>query len=91
MKNLEIKEMFYMKRKYRELIKATPEYIDKLETVCNLEDELRDALTQEQLNLYEKLIEVIEEINCKEVDFFFEKGFKLGLHMGVEAIENKYI
>ncbi len=88
MKKSVIKDIFYGERGYRELIKPPRRNADNLDRICQLEDKLKNELTPQQFVLHEKFIKAIEENCCNEVDYYFVEGFKLGLLIGIETMED---
>lgn len=53
----------------------------------DLYDELKNKLTPELLSLHEKVVDIIHTDHCKETDFYFAQGFKLGLLIGLECAD----
>lgn len=59
-----------------------------LNIVCAAYDELKEKLSPELLNLHQKLVDALEGNWSSELDFYFVEGFKLGLQIGIECMEN---
>ena len=57
------------------------------ETVCAAHDELKEKLNPELFALHEKLFDALESDYNDEIDFYFVEGFKLGLLIGIECVE----
>ena len=65
-----------------------PEKDDANEKIsCDIYDELKEKLTSEQLKLHQKFVDSIDFSWSEEVDFYFVQGFKLGLLIGIECME----
>ncbi len=83
MKNSVIQEF----RTFRETLRKSNFNEKNHNLICQLYDKLKKQLSKEQLEIHERLIGAIEKNFCDEVDFYFAKGFKLGLLIGVECFE----
>ena len=59
------------------------------EAVSNAYDELQRKLTPELVELHEKITEALESDYNEEIDFYFAEGFKLGLFIGIESMEEE--
>ncbi len=89
MKKSVIKDIFYGKKGYREVIQPPQKDMENLELICELEDKIKSKFSPEQLDLHNKFVDAIEKNCCDEVDFYFVEGFKLGLLVGIEAMEDE--
>lgn len=56
--------------------------------VCQTYDELKEKLSPEMFTLHQKLVDALEDDWAEAVDFYFAEGFKLGLAIGVECMED---
>ena len=54
--------------------------------LCRISDELKEKLPPELFELHQKFIDALQNDLCDEVDFYFAEGFKLGLLIGVECM-----
>lgn len=55
--------------------------------VCEAYEELEKKLSPELFKLHEKFADALEGQLVKEIDFYFVEGFKLGLLIGIECME----
>lgn len=87
MKKSAIRDIFNGLKGHRETMNM-PDY-DKgnMEIVCNAYDELKEKMSPELFSLHRKLVDALEENWCEEVDFHFVEGFKLGILIGMECME----
>ena len=51
-------------------------------------DELKAKVSPEQFAVFEKFENAIHKDSIEEVDFYYKEGFKLGLQLGIECMEN---
>lgn len=88
MKKSVIKDIFYGFRGHRETMNMPKDIInDNMSIVCDTYDELKEKISPELLNLHQKLVDSLENEWSEEVDFYFAEGFKLGVLIGVECME----
>ncbi len=83
-----IKEVFYGNRGYKETLVFLKKDEKRLDKICELEDELREKLTPEQFDLHQSFVSLIDEGCVEETDYYFVEGFRLGLLIGIECMEN---
>ena len=64
------------------------EYKENMKTACGIYDELQEKLSPELFELYERYTDASDDSWMDEIDFFFVEGFKLGLRVGIECIDD---
>jgi len=64
---------------------GVPDYDAKSLDICI---ELEEKLNQEQLELFNRYNNEAAKESLSEVSFYYQKGFKLGLLLGLECLEN---
>ena len=89
MKKSVIKDIFNGFRGHYETLRMTrtEEYQKNTEIASDAYEELKKKLSPELFELHERLTEVSEKNACNELDFHFVEGFKLGLLIGIECME----
>lgn len=87
MKRSAIKDIFNGFKGYRETMNIPNESKKDLDVVCNTCDELKEKLSPELFNLHQKFVDALESGWAEEVDFYFAEGFKLGVLIGIECME----
>ena len=63
------------------------EYKKLLELICRNEEKLRDTMTDEQKELFEKYTDCVHEYQTITDCLLFRSSFKLGARMIVEIME----
>lgn len=58
-----------------------------LDKISKTYEELQNKLSPDLFELLQKHISAQEESWCNEIDFYFVEGFKLGLQIGVECMD----
>ena len=83
-----IQDLYYGRiSPYEMSISTTPEY-QKLKALANKnEDLLREALSDEQKELLEKLIECITDISSISERDMFINGFRLGMKLMIDVMK----
>ncbi len=66
-------------------------YNENLNEICNLFDEINAKFPPKLLNLNHKLIDLIEANYCELSDFYYVEGFKLGLRVGIECLQENNV
>ena len=56
--------------------------------LSNAYDELVAKLSPELLKLHQNFADALEDNYCEEIDFYFVEGFKLGILMGIECLQD---
>ena len=87
MKTSVIKDIFNGFKGHIETMSMPKEGREHIKTVCETYDELEHKLSPELLELYKKHTDALEGDWNEQVDFYFVEGFKLGLRIGVECME----
>lgn len=82
-----ISDIFNGVRGHRETMTIPKEERKHIGMVCDIYDELKVKLSPELLNLHQKFVDALEGNWSEEVDFYFVEGFKLGLLIGIESME----
>lgn len=88
MKKSAIKDIFNGTRGDMETMKMPQKRNENLDIVCDYIDELKEKLSPELFALHENVINGLESNFIEEVNFYFVEGFKLGLLIGVECMED---
>lgn len=88
MKKSVIKDIFHGFRGHIDTINIPKEDKVKSGIICNTYDELEEKLSPEHLKLHRKLIDALENDWAVDVDCYFAEGFKLGLLIGIECMED---
>ena len=83
-----IKAIFNGERGTAERMSMTEEEHNLMSVVSDTYDELLNALAPEQKKLHEKFIDARESAFCEELDNHYVEGFKLGLLIGIECMED---
>jgi len=68
-------------------IKVTKDYQKVLSISCDAHREFNKKLSPELLKSHEKLMEVHDASWLEETDAYFFEGFKLGLRIGIECMD----
>lgn len=87
MKKSAIKDIFHGLRGNIEGMGTPKNDKENLSIVSDTYDELKEKLSPELLNLHQKLVDALESDWSEEVDFYFTEGFKLGVLIGIECME----
>lgn len=88
MKKSVIIDIFNGFRGHRETMNMPKDNIkENMGIVCDTYDELKEKLSPELLTLHQKLVDSLENEWSEEVNFYFVEGFKLGLLIGIECLE----
>ena len=87
MKKSVILDIFNGFRGHRETMNNMQKNKENAEISCSTYDELEQKLSPELFKLHQKLIDALELNWSDEVDFYFVQGFKLGLLIGIECME----
>lgn len=86
--NSVILDIFNGVREHRETMNMPQDVIRKnMNAVCDSYDELKENLSPQLLNLFQKHVDSLEDNWSDELDFYFVEGFKLGLLIGIECME----
>lgn len=89
MKKSVIKDIFNGYRGCRDTMNMPKDFVKKnMGIVCDTYDELKEMLSPEVLILHQKFVDALEGNWSEELDFYFAEGFKLGLLIGIECIDN---
>ena len=85
-----IEDLYYGRiSPYEMSISATPEY-QKLKALADRnEDLLREALSDEQKELLEKLIESVTDISSISERDMFIAGFRLGMKLMIDVMKDE--
>lgn len=83
-----IKDIFYGNRGNLETIKMTKEVENLYGVFSDAYDEFVKELTPQQLAILETCMEARENVLSEEIDVFYIEGFKLGLRIGIECMED---
>ncbi len=71
---------------YDKHIKKDSEYGKLLHGLCEREDQLQKELTEKGKSLYTDIQDVQSAMNAKENQAAFEKGFRLGIGLLLDAL-----
>ena len=83
-----ILDIFNGFRGHRETMSFPKDFVRKnMGLVCDTYDELKEKISPELLELHQKFVDALEKNWSEELDFYFIEGFKLGLHIGIECME----
>lgn len=88
MKKSVIKEVFNGFRGTAELMAMTEEEHKLLSVASDTYDEFLKELTPKQKELHDKFIDARESASCEELDNYYVEGFKLGLLIGIECMDD---
>jgi hypothetical protein len=88
MKKSVILDIFNGNRGHIETMKMPKDNSEKGDKLCNTYDELKEKLSPETYKLHEKFVDELSRDYNNEVDFYFAEGFKLGLLIGIECMED---
>lgn len=81
-----IKEIFDGEKGFRETM-IMPKDEEQSAKIYEMHERLKRTLSPRLYELHNKFVFALEEGWCKEIDFYFAEGFKLGLRVGVECME----
>ncbi len=56
--------------------------------LCDSYDKLLAALSPDVLKIHDKYRAALESLHVEDIDFYFAEGFKLGLLVGIECMED---
>ena len=87
MKKSIIRQLFNGQRGMANLMKMTDEEHRLISIVSDTYDELINELTPKQKELHDKFIDARDGACCEEADTHYVEGFKLGLLIGIECME----
>lgn len=88
MKKSIIKDIYYGERGGCETIKESKEYWGFIEQAAKISGELTETLTEKQKELFKKLELAEMEIESETAVAHFAEGFKIGLLIGIECVED---
>lgn len=60
-----------------------------LDTLTTDHKNLISSLSPELLALHDKFVNSLELVHLQDVDFYFTQGFKLGLQIGIETMQDE--
>ena len=88
MKKSVIRAIFHGNRGQMETMQAFSEaYQEAASKRCDAYDAMKEKLDPEQLELQQKFSDAQEDIWYEEVNYYFVEGFKLGVLIGIECME----
>lgn len=82
-----IQDIFHGVRGGMETMYPSKEDIKCLDTLSDTYDEMLSKLSPELCELQQRFIEALEKNHLSEIDFFYTEGFKLGVLLGIECME----
>lgn len=85
MKSSAIKQIF---QDASNSMKLTEEERELLSVVSDTYDELLKELTPRQKQLHDKFIDAREDSFCEEMENIYKEGFKFGLRLGIECMDD---
>jgi len=68
-------------------VKITKDYHNALSASCDAHHDFNKKLSPELTELHKKFIELHDSCWIEEIDAYFIEGFKLGLRIGIECME----
>ena len=83
-----IKEIFYGRKGVVDTILMPKEHFKNKDKFNSLHEELSAKLSPELWELHKKAVDIIEDNIAEELEIYFAQGFKLGLQIGVECLED---
>lgn len=84
-----IKDIFHGFRGHMDTMQMPKEHFEVTgKKLCKISDEVKEKFSPESLKLHQKFVDMLQESNLEEIEFYFAEGFKLGLLIGLECIEN---
>ncbi len=83
-----IKEIFNGVSGRRESMAFTKTNKGALTEISNAYDTLRKRFNSKQIKAMDKFLEIYDDYYCDEIDFYFAEGFKLGLRLTVECLQD---
>ncbi len=75
------------KRGHRDAIRISKEHTESLTALCDVEGTLKSTLSPAQRTLHESFVLALEKSLREEMDAYFIEGFRLGLLIGIECME----
>ncbi len=88
MRNSAIKDIFYNIRGCGKCRDISQNNKERAEAICVAYDKLKTQLSSEQFNLYEKFVDLLEDSYSDDIDFYFSKGFKMGVLIAIECFKD---
>jgi len=88
MRKSPIMDIFHGFRGHIETIKAPKLSRGNLDIIIDAHNELKAKLCPEIFDIYKKYDEATSVNHCEETDHYFAEGFKLGLLIGIECMED---
>ena len=82
-----LEEFWYGNIEPTEYDTSSKEYKKLQELICRNEEILRDTLTDEQKELFEKYTDCVREHQINTDCLIFQNGFKLGARIMLEVME----
>ena len=82
-----LEEFWYGNIEPTEYDTSSKEYKKLQELICRNEEILRDTMTDEQKELFEKYTDCVREHQTNIDCLIFQNGFKLGARMMLEVME----
>ena len=87
MKKSVILDIFMGNRGHNESIIMPDDWKKNTDKDNDVYDELKEKLSPELFKLLYKYTEGLEDSYCGQIDFYFVEGFKLGLRVGIECMD----
>ena len=88
MKKSVIREIFHGKRGQMETMQVFSEaYQEAANERCDAYDAMKEKFDPEQLELQQKFSDAQDDVWYEEVNYYFVEGFKLGVLIGIECME----
>lgn len=89
MKKSIIEEIFHGERGHYETIKESDEYWGLMDRAEEINKKLEGSFNEEQKELFNKLEIILTKLNNESILTHFTEGFKLGLALGIECMEEE--
>ncbi len=87
MKKSMIREIFFGRRGNANNFNLTERESELLDIEGKIAEDLEEKLTPEQWELHEKFANAIRNELCEEITQHYIEGFKVGLLLGIECME----
>lgn len=85
MKNSVISDIFHGKRGRSDMVHPTQKMDNLTDKMEVLRKKFIEKLSEELIEEYTSLSELIIDYQCEEVDMFYVEGYKTGIRIGVES------
>lgn len=84
-----VKEIFYGNKGHYETIKESKEYWRIMDEAATLSASLEESLSEKQKEIFKKLTFANMGLEAEAALSYFTEGFKLGLLIGIECVDNE--